>query len=505
MNITTRDGLELTHDIIRKLQKDRRTRIGVVRESFAAFFAIYFNEYVTYKPARFHREMFRLAESAYKVVVIQAFRGSGKSTIMNTALAIWGILGKRKKKFVLITSQTRQQAKLHFMTLKSELERNEILRRDLGPFQTDEDEWGANSIVLSEFGARITFASTEQSIRGMRHGPHRPDLVICDDVEDVNSAKTKEGRDKIFNWLTGEILPCGSEKTMIVIIGNMVHEDSLLARVRAMIEGKKLDGVFRQYPLLDAKGVCLWPSRFPDKASIINHKRSIGSEIAWQREMLLHIMADEDRVIDKKWIQYYDDLPDDDAEGFMFGVASADLAISEKKHADFTAIVSARVYKAKDGSNGRRIYILPNPINKKLDFPNALACIRNVARQVKPGKVAELVIENVGFQAAYSQTLKKEGLRTKEYSVAGRDKRTRLAFTSEFIKNATVLFPRTGCQDLITQIVGFGVEKHDDLADAFSMCVDYSITRKYVSAGVWVISTEREPHYTLADVFGRRY
>lgn len=486
MSLQTFEGQELTNDIITKLQTDRSARVGVVRESFAAFFAIYFHEYVTYKPAKFHREMFSLAESAFKVVVIQAFRGSGKSTIMNTALAIWGILGKRKKKFVLITSQTRQQAKLHFMTLKSELERNDLLRRDLGPFQTDEDEWGSNSIVLSQFGARITFASTEQSIRGMRHGPHRPDLIICDDVEDVSSAKTKEGRDKIFQWLSGEIFPCGSEATMIVVIGNMVHEDGLLARLRDMIASKKLNGLFRQYPLIE-KGKCLWASRYPDHASLLALKRSIGSEIAWQREMLLHIMTDEDRVIDKGWIQYYDELPDDHAEGFMFAVASADLAISEKKHADYTAIVSARVYKAKDGSNGRRIYILPNPINKKMDFPSAVTCIRDVARQAKPGKIAELVIENVGFQAAYGQILKREGFKVEQYSVAGRDKRTRLAFTSEFIKNATVLFPRTGAKELITQIVGFGVEKHDDLADAFSMCVDYAITRKYVSAYVAVI------------------
>lgn len=507
MSLKTHDGLELTHEIIRKLQKDRTARISVVRESFAAFFAIYFNEYVTYKPAKFHREMFRLAESQHKVIVIQAFRGSGKSTIMNTALAIWGILGKCKKKFVLITSQTRQQAKLHFMTLKSELERNDILRRDLGPFQTDEDEWGANSIVLSEFGARITFASTEQSIRGMRHGPHRPDLIICDDVEDVNSAKTKEGRDKIFNWLTGEILPCGSEKTMIVIIGNMVHEDGLLARVRDMIEGGRLHGIFRQYPLIDDAGACLWKTRYPDEASLIRLKQSIGSEIAWQREMLLRVISDEDRVIDPSWPQFYDEPPKNPGgENYMFAVTAIDLAISEKKHADFTAMVSARVYKDANGSNKRRIFIVPNLINERLDFPTSLSCAKQIAREVMPGQIAELVIENVGFQASYGQTLRHDGFRVAQYSVAGRDKRSRLAFTSEYIKNGTVLFPRNGCEELINQIVNFGVEKHDDLADAFSMCIDHAMTRKYVSAGVWEIPLGNSYHsqrYNIASIFRR--
>lgn len=47
------------------------------------------------------------------------------------------------------------------------------------------------------------------------------------------------------------------------------------------------------------------------------------------------------------------------------------------------------------------------------------------------------------------------------------DKRTRLVLTANMIKNGQILFPRKGAEDLIQQIVHFGVEKHDDLADAF--------------------------------------
>jgi len=498
---------EFTEEIIKKLQKDHIARIKVVKENFAAFFAIYFSEYITSKPAKFHYEMFKLAQSAHRVKVIQAFRGSGKSTIMNTALAIWGVLGRREDKFVLTTSQTRQQAKLHFLNVKTELERNELLRRDLGPFQTDENEWGSNSIVLSNSGARITFASTEQSTRGMRHGPHRPDLIICDDVEDINSAKTKEGRNKIFNWLTGEILPCGSEKTQIIVIGNMVHEDGLLARLQIMIEEKKLDGIFRQYPLIDEAGNCLWPSRYPDEASLMALKQSIGSEIAWQREMLLNIIADEDRVIDRSWLHFYDEMPDDPGrELFMFAVVSIDLAISEKEHADFTAIISAVVYKNKNCSNGRQIFIKPYPINKHMDFPTTLSCIKEQARRVIPGITAELVIEDVGFQAAYGQALKLEGYKVTQYPLRGQDKRTRLAFTSEFIKNGTVVFPRKGCEDLINQIVNFGIEKHDDLADAFSMCIDHCITKKFITPCIISFGGYdlRENRYNIGNLFGRR-
>ena len=39
------------------------------------------------------------------------------------------------------------------------------------------------------------------------------------------------------------------------------------------------------------------------------------------------------------------------------------------------------------------------------------------------------------------------------------------------IKSGKVKFPRQGAEQLINQIVHFGVEKHDDLADAFSSLV----------------------------------
>jgi predicted phage terminase large subunit-like protein len=49
---------------------------------------------------------------------------------------------------------------------------------------------------------------------------------------------------------------------------------------------------------------------------------------------------------------------------------------------------------------------------------------------------------------------------------AGSDKRARLRAVAIYIQNGTVVFPRTGCEDLLIQLLGFGVEEHDDLVDA---------------------------------------
>lgn len=48
------------------------------------------------------------------------------------------------------------------------------------------------------------------------------------------------------------------------LVGNMLHRDSLLMRMKDRIESGQKTGFFRKYPLLDEHGKCLWPERFSE-------------------------------------------------------------------------------------------------------------------------------------------------------------------------------------------------------------------------------------------------
>jgi len=98
----------------------------------------------------------------------------------------------------IIVSLTQSQARLILSNIKEELEKNKLLIHDFGPFVTPDDEWRWNSLVISQFQTRIIAVSANESIRGFRHLASRPDLIICDDIEDLNSIKTQDGRDKTF-------------------------------------------------------------------------------------------------------------------------------------------------------------------------------------------------------------------------------------------------------------------------------------------------------------------
>lgn len=455
---------------------DRKVRTVITKESHWYFFHLYFAHYVHYQTAPFQAEMFQMTENEdIGNFFIVAFRGSGKSSILTTSYPIWAILGKQQKKFVLILCQTQCQAKQHMMNLKRELEGNPLLKNDLGPFHEEPDEWGSSSLVFSNMGARITAASTEQSIRGLRSNQHRPDLIIGDDLEDLASTKTRDGRNKTHQWLTGEVIPAGDRNTRLVIVGNLLHEDSLLMRIKQGIEEKKIQGVFKKYPLVQ-DGRILWPGKYASMEELEVEQQRIGNDIAWQREYMLHIIPTEEQAIHRDWIHFYDELPDpsedQDEDGYVYRTYAririgVDLAISKRDTADYTAMVIGALYTK---NHETKVYILPHMINEKMDFPETVRMCKSLLHTYK-NKHGDprFIIEGVAYQQALPQQLLAEGIRdVKIIQPGNQDKRSRLAITSHLIQTGKILFPRKGAEQLIDQIVNFGVEKHDDLADAFS-------------------------------------
>lgn len=112
-------------------------------------------------------------------------------------------------------------------------------------------------------------------------------------------------------------------------------------------------------------------------------------------------------------------------------------------------------------------YVLPNPINERMDFPMTVARLEAEAARSKHMK---FYVENVGYQSALPQVLRQRNIKATGVTPQG-DKRARLNLAAPYIEQGYILFPRSGCEELITQLKGFGVEKHDDLVDALTLVV----------------------------------
>lgn len=453
-------------DIIQRVLEDPHVRIATARQSFEWFFNIYLNAFMTYETAPFQKRMFEIAEDKEELLsVIISFRGSAKTTIMALAYPIWAILGVQQRKFILIICDTQDLARQRLANIRTQLEENTLLKDELGPFKEDPPgEWSAGSLVLKKYNARIMVASREQSVRGVIHDQYRPDVVILDDVENLDAVRSKESRDRTYRWFVEEIQILGDKGTKFILIGNKLHEDSLSMRLREQItKGERL-GHYYEFPV-HVNGTILWLGKYPNQAALKREKQRIGDPRAWAREFELKIMPDDNQIVYRDWITYYDVLPNMNDTNAGIIVTGVDLAISQSTRAHYTAMVPAYVVYGKDVL---QIYILSPLVNKRLNGPDQITEIVRLDATLPRQPKRTFYVENVAYQQSLIGHLTKRGVNAEGVRPKG-SKDERLRYVSFMVKNGNVLFPRTGAEDLIDQLVNFGVETYDDLADAFSI------------------------------------
>ena len=396
--------------LIEKILKNRTVRREITTRDFEWFFPVYFHKRFEYETPPFHEEIFRLLQDVrIPLFVLTAFRGSAKSTIVTIAYTLWAIFGVQEKKFVVLVGQTEAKARQYLMNIRRQLESNKLLRDDMGPIDEERDQWGATALVIRKLDAKIMAVSVGQSIRGSLHNEHRPDLVILDDVEDTESVKTREGRDKLFNWFTAEVLPVGNIRTRFVVVGNLLHEDSLIRRLKKRIDENPTIGEYREYPIVDEDGTSLWPSKYPTPELIEAEREKMMDPIAWAREYLLKFIAADEQIIKPEWIKYYDSLPLWNYNTYY--ATGIDLAISQKETADYTAMVSAQVQNryGKDMT----AYIIPNVINKRLSSLETIETAKTIADSFGHRDV-KLVVESNGYQETIVEHLKSARYRPRE-------------------------------------------------------------------------------------------
>jgi len=481
---------------------DQVIRRELARQSHILFFHMYFSEYVKYETADFQKTIFKLTEKVNcPEIFIMAFRGSAKTTILSNSYPLWAILGIQQKKFVVIVSQTQSQCRQILSNTRRELESNDLLKKDFGPFTDGNGEWSNSSIELTKYGARITAVSTGESIRGLRHGPHRPDLIILDDVEDINSVKTLDNRQSIYRWFTSEIKPLGDIGTRIVVVGNLLHEDSLMMKLKEYDNSVGQNSVFIQFPLVNEDGVILWPQKFTQEKIDELRRETIDSG-SFEREYLLQIVPDDQQVIQRSWIKKYNFvLPAREVQKPRMVLIAIDLAIKKGDGRDFTAMVPMYV---TGYDKTLQAYVLPNIVNKQLDFPETVEEIKKLAAELKEtfGIIPRIFVESVGYQDAVVQQLfLVEKLMAEPVSVGHLDKASRLRLVSPYVQLGKVFFPDLRSETLINQLLNIHSTKHDDLADAFTIGLS-KIIESDQPYYPFRIRTEDKPHYSYDKITG---
>lgn len=199
-------------------------------EAFAGMFLS--ARYDDAKPTpQFHREAWAMYVSPKKQVMVIAPRDHAKST----GLTFDYILAEvcfRHADYVILIGSTEEKAAEQLSNISEELHENEDLRKEFGisHFETDQK---TEIIVVHDDGYRfrILARGAEQKIRGALWNGKRPNLIVCDDMEDDEQVESKERRSKFRRWFFRAAKQALSKKGRIRVHGTVLHDDSLLSRL----------------------------------------------------------------------------------------------------------------------------------------------------------------------------------------------------------------------------------------------------------------------------------
>lgn len=161
-------------------------------------------------------------------------RGFGKTTTLNAA-TIYKVVF-RLRRYIMYLSETATHANKQIDNIKRELSSNEALIEVFGvqkPERNDEEIW-RQDFFETRTGIAVAARGRGGQVRGSLHRNARPDDIVVDDVEDLESVATEEQRKKTLTWFKADVEPALNQVTKegtITMIGTLLHREALIPTI----------------------------------------------------------------------------------------------------------------------------------------------------------------------------------------------------------------------------------------------------------------------------------
>ena len=298
-----------------------------------------------------HRDWWEMCCSNHKFVAIAAPRNHAKTTAITKSYTLAEVL-LRERKFVLLVSDTESQASFFLNNIKQALGDPDIVKVfGITGFPKDSE---TDLIIEFEDGyqARLMAKGSEQKLRGVIWHNRRPDLIVCDDMENDEIVMNEDRRKKFRDWFMGALVPCRSTYGVIRYVGTILHMDAMLERLmpKEFDKNNEITELYTRGPFRSGWysikyrahnedfSEILWPDRWPKENLIAERQRfveqGLGDKYAQE---YLNTPLDEANAFFRK----SDFLPmvDGDYDSAKVYYVGCDLAVTTKTENDFTVFV----------------------------------------------------------------------------------------------------------------------------------------------------------------------
>lgn len=474
--------------------------------------------------AKFHRELTGIMNvvSMDKVnahVAAAVSRSHGKSTYLSRAFPVSEI-AYRKRKYVIIISETPTVAKANMEWIRNQFKFNRKLRADFGPLLSGKDQAnvldnGEEFIAWHPDGegkkqvALVQAASTGQALRGRNWNGTRPDLIICDDLEDARpggNASTPEQRAKLRDWMQSSVMALGDPKgakTAFVVMGTTVHRESLLMHI--LHDRADFDSTIYQAIIEEPERADLWEEcrliyvdrNTPDRAQVAREfyddnreEMDRGVKVLWPEvqpiwklmtwrwsngskafntEYMNNPVDPESMIFDPETFTYYNGEIDPTSERYDVSIGIDPAMGKSKTKGDYSAVITT----ARDKQTGI-IYVV-DAYGERIKPSDLINVIVDKVLKYQPTVIAaEAIMAQEFIVDELKKALTKVGYpaETRVKKIYSRSrKELRIEAMLPQIESGTIQFNRKHAL-LLEQFEMYGNGgSHDDLPDGLEMSI----------------------------------
>lgn len=419
------------------------------------------------KSAEFHWKLSNLLLRDKKSVAIEAFRESGKTSYVMRAYPLYCLAyPKMGRDYLVLIKNNATLARKKLKEIEEEYLSNPLLMSRMVKIKEQSSDVFSVDIKDDDdkvINIRIEAYGKGSSIRGLNNRDRRPSIVICDDLQDLEDTRSETIPETDWKWFLSDVAFLGKH-TRIFMIANNLGAKSIIERIFDDPESVGFETL--RIPA-EENGVPSWEEmiNLDELAEEKEKYRKMGELDLWYRERMCVAIADETRTFKKEDFRYYNHREVFDIARGCNVFIRTDLAVSEKKTADYSVITTLGIdedntWYVLDCAYGRW------DVNTTLD---------EMFKAVLKWKPLNVGIEKVAFQAVIESLILDKQRQDNVFfklveEKADKQKELRINALQPRFKANTILFPQEAgwLAEMEAELLMFPKAKHDDLIDTLA-------------------------------------
>lgn len=285
-DITDKQALQIWNDYVENIRRQtalmqgeseeqQKRRIKILEADITLWCKYHFPNYTYAEFADFQIAYIkRLIKNEEWYEVIQWSRELAKSTI--TMMVVLYLVLTKRKKYVLMISNSYDNAERLLMPYKGNLEANQRIINDYG-VQEMPGQWTSGEFTTRK-GVAFRALGAGQSPRGTRNEEARPDVILFDDIDTDEECRNPDIIEKKWKWIEDAAIGTRSvsRKTTIIFCGNRIATDCCVHRASQFADHTDVVNI------RDAEGNSTWPQKNTEE--YINRVLSQKSYASVQKE-----------------------------------------------------------------------------------------------------------------------------------------------------------------------------------------------------------------------------